>query len=348
MEQLKQAAVSKIVIERPHKKCRVTIHSARPGVVIGKKGADIEKLRKKVAELTDSDVVHQHHRDQEARARRAAGRGIDRPAARASRCLPPRHEARRAVGDAARRRGHPHQLLRAGSAAPKSRAWSGIARAACRCTRCAPTSITASPPRSPPTAPAASRSGSSRARSWSMTRWPRTRRWRKATRAVRAATALTGPTDRRIRTKSVSHAATDAHQVPEGAQGPDQGHRHLGRRADLRPVRAQGAGAGARHRAPDRGGAARPHPSHEARGPGVDPHLPGRAGVEEAARSAHGLGQGHAGILGRPRQAGPDHVRDRWRFRWSSRARRSILPPPSCRSRRASSSALPSRWRSDR
>jgi large subunit ribosomal protein L16 len=42
MKQLKQAAVSKIVIERPHKKCRVTIHSARPGVVIGKKGADID------------------------------------------------------------------------------------------------------------------------------------------------------------------------------------------------------------------------------------------------------------------------------------------------------------------
>ena len=57
MKQLKQAAVSKIVIERPHKKCRVTIHSARPGVVIGKKGADIEKLRKQVAKLTDSDVV---------------------------------------------------------------------------------------------------------------------------------------------------------------------------------------------------------------------------------------------------------------------------------------------------
>src|SRR3974377_1316303 len=57
IKQLKQAAVSHIVIERPHKKCRVTIHSARPGVVIGKKGADIEKLRKKVAEITDSDVV---------------------------------------------------------------------------------------------------------------------------------------------------------------------------------------------------------------------------------------------------------------------------------------------------
>ena len=57
MKQLKQAAVSHIVIERPHKKCRVTIHSARPGVVIGKKGADIDKLRKRVADITASDVV---------------------------------------------------------------------------------------------------------------------------------------------------------------------------------------------------------------------------------------------------------------------------------------------------
>lgn len=50
--ELKQAAVSKVVIERPHKKCRVTIHSARPGIVIGKKGADIEKLRKKLTAMT--------------------------------------------------------------------------------------------------------------------------------------------------------------------------------------------------------------------------------------------------------------------------------------------------------
>src|SRR5437660_542655 len=55
--QLRQAAVSRIVIERPHRKCRVTVQSARPGVVIGKKGADIEKLRKTVAALTQSDVV---------------------------------------------------------------------------------------------------------------------------------------------------------------------------------------------------------------------------------------------------------------------------------------------------
>lgn len=53
---LRQAAISRIVIERPHKKCRVTIHSARPGVVIGKKGADIEKLRQKMSKMTSSDV----------------------------------------------------------------------------------------------------------------------------------------------------------------------------------------------------------------------------------------------------------------------------------------------------
>jgi small subunit ribosomal protein S3 len=55
-DQLKQAGVSKVLVERPHKKCRVTIYSARPGVVIGKKGADIEKLRKKVGEMTSSEV----------------------------------------------------------------------------------------------------------------------------------------------------------------------------------------------------------------------------------------------------------------------------------------------------
>ena len=56
LEDLKQAAVSKIVIERPHRKCRVSIHTARPGIVIGKKGADIDKIRAKVKSFTDSEV----------------------------------------------------------------------------------------------------------------------------------------------------------------------------------------------------------------------------------------------------------------------------------------------------
>ena len=56
LEDLKQAAVSKIVIERPHRKARVSIHTARPGIVIGKKGADIDKIRAKVKSFTDSEV----------------------------------------------------------------------------------------------------------------------------------------------------------------------------------------------------------------------------------------------------------------------------------------------------
>jgi len=55
-KRLSQAGVAKVVIERPAKKARVTIHTARPGVVIGKKGADIEKLRQDVAKLTESEV----------------------------------------------------------------------------------------------------------------------------------------------------------------------------------------------------------------------------------------------------------------------------------------------------
>ena len=56
LEMQRQAGISKVVIERPHKKCRVTVHTARPGILIGKKGADIEKLRGQLARLTASEV----------------------------------------------------------------------------------------------------------------------------------------------------------------------------------------------------------------------------------------------------------------------------------------------------
>lgn len=49
--ELKNASVSKIIIDRPAKSIRVTIHTARPGIVIGKKGEDVEKLRKKITDI---------------------------------------------------------------------------------------------------------------------------------------------------------------------------------------------------------------------------------------------------------------------------------------------------------
>ena len=57
MKELKAASISKVVIERPHKKCRVTIHSGRPGLIIGKKGADIERLKRKIQSMTDGEVT---------------------------------------------------------------------------------------------------------------------------------------------------------------------------------------------------------------------------------------------------------------------------------------------------
>ena len=56
MDTLKQAAISKVVIERPAKLCRISIYAARPGVIIGKKGTDIERLRKLIGTMTSSDV----------------------------------------------------------------------------------------------------------------------------------------------------------------------------------------------------------------------------------------------------------------------------------------------------
>lgn len=50
------AGVAKVVIERPAKKARVTIHTARPGVIIGRKGTDIEKLRQDLSKMTGTEV----------------------------------------------------------------------------------------------------------------------------------------------------------------------------------------------------------------------------------------------------------------------------------------------------
>src|SRR5690606_40680995 len=63
-EKLKAASVSRITIERPAKSARITVHTARPGIVIGKKGEDIEKLRAELARLMGVPV---HANIEEAR-----------------------------------------------------------------------------------------------------------------------------------------------------------------------------------------------------------------------------------------------------------------------------------------
>ena len=111
-KRLAQAGLSRIVIERPAKRARITIHTARPGVVIGKKGQEIETLRKELAALTSGDV---HLNIVEVRKPELDAKLVAENIAQqlhAPRHLPPGDEARGAVGDAAGCPGHPGHLRR--------------------------------------------------------------------------------------------------------------------------------------------------------------------------------------------------------------------------------------------
>lgn len=55
-KELYSAGISRVIVERPNKKVNVIIYTQRPGVVIGKKGGDIEKIKSKVSKLTSDEV----------------------------------------------------------------------------------------------------------------------------------------------------------------------------------------------------------------------------------------------------------------------------------------------------
>jgi small subunit ribosomal protein S3 len=56
-KKLFHAGVSKIEIERPGQKLKIIIHTARPGIIIGKKGAEVEKLKKELELITDKQIA---------------------------------------------------------------------------------------------------------------------------------------------------------------------------------------------------------------------------------------------------------------------------------------------------
>lgn len=113
-EQLMSAAVSSIVIERAWNSVRITVHTARPGLVIGRKGEEIEKIRQYLQSLCGAstqvniDIVEIRSPEN---GRPAYCRKRGRPAG-TPRFLPPRHEARRAGCHGTRGRRHPHPLRR--------------------------------------------------------------------------------------------------------------------------------------------------------------------------------------------------------------------------------------------
>src|SRR4029077_19127490 len=155
-KRLYHAGVSKIEIERAASKAKINIHTARPGIVIGKKGAEIEKLKQELGKLTHKEIfinIHEVRRpDLDAQL---VGENV---ALQLERRVAFRRAMKEAVGRAMRvgarglrvqsvggrgpcgggPRGSASSRL-AGSAARRSRAPSGTARDASRSTPCAPT-----------------------------------------------------------------------------------------------------------------------------------------------------------------------------------------------------------------
>ena len=262
MKQLKQAAVSKIVIERPHKKCRVTIHSARPGVVIGKKGADIEKLRKLVGKMTNAEV---HLNIVEVRKPEIDATLVaEIIAQQLERRVAFRRAMKRAVQSAMRLGAEGIRINcsgRLGGAEIARMEWYREGRVPLHTLRAdidygVATAITTY--------------GTCGIKVWifkgeilehdPMAQDKRMTEEAQAPlgRSPRAASTRREPPSERQ--ERFSHAATEEDQVPQAVQGPHPRRRQGRHGPELRPVRPEGDGAGARHRAPDRGGPPRDHP----------------------------------------------------------------------------------------
>ena len=255
-ERLYHAGISKVEIERAANKAKINIYTARPGIVIGKKGAEIEKLKSELGKLTPKETfinIHEVRRpDLDAQLvaenvalqleRRVAFRRAMKEAVAA-----PCAWARRACA-----------CSRPGVwAAPRSRARSGIAKAACRCTRCAPTSATASPRRR-------RRYGVIGVKVWIFRGEVLTRQEEQQKPAIGV---RLGP----------HHAPTEESQISQAAEGPPRRHGVARRDARVRRLRPAGhrprLDDGARARSRPR----RAHPPHQARRPRLDPRVPGQA-----------------------------------------------------------------------
>jgi small subunit ribosomal protein S3 len=155
-KKLRNASVGRVLIERPSKNARITIFSARPGVVIGKKGEDIEILK---ADLQRMLKVPVHVNIEEIRKPETDAQLIaDSITQQLEKRIMFRRAMKRAMQNAMRLGAQGIKIMSSGrlNGASRSPAPSGTAKAACRCTPCAPISITASRKRRRPTASSAS------------------------------------------------------------------------------------------------------------------------------------------------------------------------------------------------
>ena len=188
-KRLKNASVSRIKIERPSENVRITIATARPGIVIGKKGEDVERLRRDVAAKMGVPV---HINIEEVRKPDLDARLVgDNVAGQLERRVMFRRAMKRAVQNAMKSALKVSRFSCWSSVVQRLCAMNGTAKAECRCTP-VPTSITQAYVLKPLTAPSVSRCGSSVAKC--LVAWSRFSRKssRSSPRARRSAAAVKG------------------------------------------------------------------------------------------------------------------------------------------------------------
>jgi small subunit ribosomal protein S3 len=161
MEKLKQASVPRIFIERASNRVRVKIYTARPGIVIGRKGQEIEKIKEELAKITGKEILLdiQEVKKPEIEAQLVA----ENVALQLERRIAFRRAMKKAVEMAMALGAEGIRIQcsgRLGGSDIARREWQR--KAACRCTPCAKTSTTVSPKRAPCTARSASSAGSAR------------------------------------------------------------------------------------------------------------------------------------------------------------------------------------------
>jgi small subunit ribosomal protein S3 len=189
-KELAHASVSRVEIDRPARALHVTIHTARPGIVIGKKGEDIERLRQKVARVAGLDVASVKINIAEIRKPELDAKLVaDNVAQQLERRVMFRRAMKRVVTN----------TMRLGAQGVKIHVAGRLNGA-----EIARTSTTATPLRRRPTARSGSRSGSARARCSTSSRSART------------------PRPRRRRSKGhTSHVAAETYKVPQAAEGQE-------------------------------------------------------------------------------------------------------------------------------
>ncbi len=286
---LSNASVSLVEIERGINHVTVTVHTAKPGIVIGKGGANVEALRQQVGKLTTRKVKL------EIKEIRQPELDAVLVAANIAQQLSRRIAFRKAIKQAIQRtmkagaKGVKISVAgRLGGSEMARREWDREGRIPLGTLRA---DISYGQVLSRTTY------GAIGVKVWIYRGdvLPE----RTAPREAAAAAA-----------EARNHVDAQARQAPQGHARPHVRRRQGRLRDRLRRLRPDDRGAGLDHQPPDRGRAARHDPLRQARRQDLDPHLPGQAGDQEAGRSPHGLRQGRTRPLGRGGQARPHPVRD--------------------------------------